>query len=323
MILITGANGLLGSFLIKELLRQNHEVVGLVRESSDLSLLDQNQKNLHLYNGDILDITGLQKLFREFPVKKVIHAAAVVSFQPRDYEMMHYINVEGTKNIVNVALENEVDKFLHISSVAALGRSSNGTVDERTSWNSSGYNSRYGISKKEAELEVWRAQVEGLKTVIINPSLILAPADGIRSSSRFFSYIKGENLFYPTGDLNYIDIRDVVEITINLLHSDIENNRFVLNAGSISYKDFFTKAAEYQGLRAPKYPVKKITGEMALLVDKIRSTIGNKKPMLSAESLLVSRSKVRFDNSKIKGKLNIQFRSLDESIKWVWEGFIS
>ncbi|MGK7391859.1 MAG: NAD-dependent epimerase/dehydratase family protein [Candidatus Cyclobacteriaceae bacterium M2_1C_046] len=323
MILITGANGLLGSYLTNELLSQNYEVVGLVREDSDLSLLDQTNQNLHLHKGDILDITSLQELFKVYPVKKVVHAAAVVSYQPKDYERMYQINVEGTKNIVNISLENEVKKFLHVSSVAALGRSSNGTIDENTSWSSSGYNSKYGVSKKEAELEVWRAQMEGLKTVIINPSLILAPGDGNRSSSRFFSFIKTESLFYPTGNLNYVDIRDVTEIAIKLLKSDIENNRFIVNAGTISFKDFFIKAADHQGLKAPKIPVKKITGRLALLMDKIRSKVGNKEPMLSAESLRVSRSKIRFDNSKIKGILNFQFRSLDESIKWVWQEFNS
>ena len=319
MILITGANGLLGSFIANQLLHQKKEVIAFVRENADLALLNHDHKNLHLFRGDILDIVKIQQVFDTYPIKKVVHAAAVVSFQPKEYDMMYRVNIEGTKNIVNIALDYNVDKFLHVSSVAALGRTSNGIIDEKTSWMASNYNSKYGISKREAEIEVWRGQVEGLKTVIVNPSLVLAAADGKRSSSKFFAFIRNGSLFYPTGVLNYIDLRDASDIIIKLLNSNIENERFILTAGSISYKEFFTRAAHLNGQKAPSFPVKKITGILALFGDKIRSTIRNQKPMLSAESLRISRSKARFDNSKVKKELNFSFRPLDDTIEWVWQ----
>lgn len=319
MILITGANGLLGSFLANTLAVQGNQVLAFVRENADLSLLDHKNENIQLFFGDVLDIESLRKAFNDLPISKVVHSAAIVSYQPGDYEKMHVVNIEGTKNIVNISLQYSLDKFVFISSVAALGRSSSGIVDEETAWNNTGYNSKYGISKREAELEVWRGQIEGLNTVILNPSLILAPADGKRSSSRLFSFLKLEKSFYPTGTLNYIDIRDAVDIIIEFLYNEINNDRYILNAGTVPYKDFFIQAANIKGLNPPKYPVKKITGILALFADKLRSKIGNKESMLSAESLRVSRSNVRFDNSKIKRKLNFKFRSLDESIEWVWQ----
>lgn len=323
MILVTGASGLLGSFITNELLEKGEKVIGLVRSSSDLSLLDSDHPSLTLYEGDIMDLVSLERLFTDFSITAVIHTAAIVSFQPDDYDKMYQVNVIGTRNMVDVSLKYEAERFLHISSVAALGRSSKGKVTEKTKWFSGSFNSKYGISKKEAEIEVWRGQVEGLSTLILNPSLILAPADGKRSSSKLFKFISKDQWFYPVGDLNYVDIRDVVEVVLKVLDMKLENDRYIVSAGAISYKDFFTKVATLGGYRVPKFPVKKIFAYVALFMDNTRSFISRQRPMLSTESLRVSRSKVVFDNSKIKDKLNFRFRSLDDSVKWVWKEFNS
>lgn len=321
MILITGANGLLGSFISNQLLDSGNPVVGLVRKGSDISLLNSSHPLLKLYYGDILDIPSLIKLFEKYPVKKVIHAAAVVSFNKKDRKKMEKVNVEGTRNIINVCLGHSIEKFLHVSTVAALGRTSSGIVNEHTEWKNNPYNTVYGITKQAAELEVWRGQVEGLRTVIVNPSVILAPANGQRSSSRFFSYLKKEPFFYPLGTLNYIDVRDVSDIIISLLNSSIENQRFILSAGNISYKDFFKKAAALNGLKAPSIPVKKLFGTLALIGETLRSKLKGTDPLLTSETLRTSRSKASFDNKKIKDLLDYQFRPLEESINWAWKNY--
>jgi dihydroflavonol-4-reductase len=321
MILITGVNGLLGSFLCNHLLEHNKKVVGLVREGADLSLLNKNHPELKLFTGNILDISSLISLFDTYAIEKVIHAAAIVSFSRNDRDKMERVNIEGTKNILNVCLTRQVKRFLFISSVAALGRTSTGKVDEETPWVNSSYNSFYGITKRAAELEVYRAQVEGLSTVIINPSLILAPADGNRSSSRFFSYLKKEPLFYPTGNLNYVDIRDVAEITEKILDADVQNERFIISAATISYKEFFQHAATLAGLKPPSIPVKKYMGMIAVAGESLLSKLLNRKPMLTSETLRTSKSMVSFDNKKILSFLDYQFFPLPDTIKWVWKQY--
>lgn len=323
MILVTGANGLLGSFLANHFLDEGKEVVGLVRKNSDLTLLQKNHSHLKLHVGDVLDIPSLALLFENYPIEYVIHAAAIVSFQKKDRDLMEKINVEGTANIINICLKYAVRKFVHISSVAAIGRSASGAVSEETPWRDSIYNTWYGKSKYAAEMEVWRAQVEGLPTVIVNPSVIIAPADGQRSSSRFFTYIKKEPLFYPVGNFNYIDIRDVANIVSQLLANDIQNQRYILNAGTTSYKDFFEKAALAQGLKPPAFPVKKLFGKLALIGETIRSKLLKRQPMLTSETLNTSRSKITFDNKKIVAFLNYKFLPLADSIDWVWEQYNS
>lgn len=320
MILITGANGLLGSFIANHLAESGMEVVGLVRATSDLSLLKRDNPNLFLEQGDIIDIPSLISLFEKHDIKKVVHAAAIVSFLRKDKYLMEKVNVEGTRNILNIAAKYKVQKFIHISSVAALGRAYRGQLDETAVWKNSAYNTTYGLTKHDAELEVWRAQVEGLSTVILNPSLILAPATG-RTSGRFFDYLLKQPKFYPTGKLNYVDVRDVASLVHLFLSNSIENERFIVNAGTISYKDFFDKAAQKKGLRAPSIPVKKVFGRMALIGETLRSKLLGKEPLLTSESLRSSRSKVSFDNTKIITQTDYNFKSLEETIDWVWSNF--
>ena len=105
-ILVTGANGLIGSAIVRELLANGHRVRGLRRADSDLQLLGSQEQAVEWVEGDVLDVFSLEKAFEG--VSHVIHTAAIVSFLPRDRDQMYAINVGGTANVVNVALNTDV-----------------------------------------------------------------------------------------------------------------------------------------------------------------------------------------------------------------------
>jgi nucleoside-diphosphate-sugar epimerase len=208
MIAITGGNGLLGSFIIRELINTNQPFVAFKRNNSDISLLRDVSEKITWRDADVLDPVSLNEALND--ITHVIHAAAIVSFNPRDAKKIYNVNVLGTRNITNACLNAGVRRFVHISSVAALGRQKDQTIiDEQNKWIDNPLNSTYAESKYYAELEVFRAQEEGLSTVIINPSVILAPTDWTRSSAQLFKYVYDEKSFYIDGSLNYVDVRDV------------------------------------------------------------------------------------------------------------------
>ena len=129
MILLTGANGLVGSFIGRKLLENNIPFKALVREGSDLSTLNDVKQRIEFIQGDVLDIPNLSEALNK--VETVIHCAAVVSFNPRDKKMLQKINIEGTRNLLNLSLEKKIEHFIHISSVGALGKSrTNETINE-------------------------------------------------------------------------------------------------------------------------------------------------------------------------------------------------
>src|SRR5688572_28365428 len=216
MIAVTGANGLLGSFIVRKLLQEQKPFIALRREGSDIGLLKDKEGQIQWRITDVLDPVALSEALNG--CTEVIHTAAVVSFNPRKANEVNEINVHGTRNVVDACLEQKIKKLVHISSVAALGRQKDQTViHEENKWLDNPLNSVYAESKYRAELEVFRGQEEGLNTVILNPSVILAPADWDKSCAKLFKYVWNERPFYINATLNYVDVRDVAACAYQML----------------------------------------------------------------------------------------------------------
>ena len=208
-------------------------------------------------------------------------------------------------------------KFVHISSVAALGRKDGiDEITEETKWESSNNNTNYAESKYFGELEVWRAQEEGLNTVILNPSTVLGPGDWNNSSMQIFKYINEGRQFYPIGEMNYVDVRDVAEITAKMVFNDLSSQRFILNAGKDYYKNIFTIISKYLNKPTPKYRVSYTLLNFAYILDSIRSFLTRQKSIITRESLSLSKMSFFFSNQKVSDTLGYKFRGLEESIEW-------
>ena len=141
MIFITGGTGLVGSHILLYLSQNKVKYRSLKRSTSSLEICkdvfkyynsEHLFKEINWVTGDVNDIPSLENAMSG--CKKVIHAAAIVSFHNEDIDMMNKINVEGTKNIVNVSLGLDIEKICHISSIAALGSNINDEIIEESSF---------------------------------------------------------------------------------------------------------------------------------------------------------------------------------------------
>jgi len=324
-ILVTGANGLIGSAIVRRLLASGHKVKALKRTNSDLRLLQDIQSQIEWVEGDVLDLLSLERACEG--VTYIIHTAAVVSFLPKDRNQMFEINVGGTANVVNIALNAKVQKLAFVSSVAALGRPDPLMIDphiptiinENQKWEESPLNSHYGKSKYLAELEVWRGVAEGLSAVIVNPGMVLGEGDWHRSSTQLFKYVYDEKKYYTEGFVNYVDVQDVADIMVKLLFSTIENERFVLSAGHTTYKDLFTKMAKGLGKNPPSKLISPFLTEIIWRMEAVRSWLTGSKPLITKETAKTSRTKIIYDGQKIKEALHIQYKPLDKTIGRVCE----
>ncbi|MBX2967662.1 MAG: NAD-dependent epimerase/dehydratase family protein [Cyclobacteriaceae bacterium] len=316
MIAITGANGLLGSFVVRKLHEANVPVIAIKRAGSNTSQLADLP--LTWRTADILDPLSLQEAFQG--VTGVIHCAAVVSFSPRDKEKLMTVNVAGTKNVVDACLVSGVTRVLHVSSVAALGRQKNEMlVNESSAWVDSPYNSAYGLSKYKAELEVFRGQEEGLKTVIINPSVILSQGNWNRSSAQLFKYAWRQRPFYSDGSFNYVDVRDVAQHIQQLYFSELQGERFISNAGAISIKDFFQKVATLFNKRAPYIKVSKPVLKALAMAELWRSYLTGSTPLITRETARTAGTHFSYTSDKIKRTIQAEFQTIDETLAWCAE----
>ena len=322
--LVTGATGLIGSHVVRYLLALGRPVAALYRPENGYGLLTDVADQLPWHEGDLLDIPSLETAIT--PGCDVVHCAAIVSFVPKDRARMEQINVEGTANIVNVCLAAGVRKLAYLSSVAALGRPDTKQIitgptvlTEDHKWQDSPLNSAYAKTKYRAELEVWRGSAEGLPVVMVNPSVVLGEGDWTRSSTQLVRYVYQENRFYTDGDLNYVDVLDVAEAIVKLLHSDVTDQRFILNAGTLPYRDFLVQLANALGKRPPSVRVPPGLAQVVARLESVRSWLLGTSPLITPETARGSSHHYRYPGDRIAQVIDFQYRPLAETLRRIAE----
>ena len=331
MILITGATGMLGSHLAYHLLKTKKKIRAIKRNSSNLenvrktfAFYSDNSEDIfnqiEWLNADLLDYDSLLVAMEN--VTEIYHCAAIVSFNSDRKDEIIENNVQGTANIVNAALKQNIQKFCHVSSIAALGEEAKGLINEKSQRNPTKKYSAYSESKFLSELEVWRAAEEGLNVVIINPSIILGafPDWTQGSASLFFNVSKGLK-FYTKGKTGYIDVNDVVEIMLELMNKNIFKERFILSAENLSYQEIFNLIAKSLNVAEPNHYANNFVLNIASRLDKIRSFFTRKEPTIT-RAIVKSANKIEeYSNSKIKELLNYNFTKIEISVKKIAKKF--
>jgi dihydroflavonol-4-reductase len=312
MILVTGGAGLLGKELIAQLLLQGKQVRAIFNNTK---LTDFRNENLEQMQCNILDVVGLEEAMKD--IEQVYHCAAVVSFNPKRREEMFKINIEGTANVVNAALEAGVKKMIYVSSVAALGRiRENEPINETMNWTEETSNSAYGQSKYLAEMQVWRGIGEGLDAVMVNPVIILGAGNWNSGSSQIFKTAYDEFPWYTNGSTGFVDVRDVVKAMIELMNSDISAERFILSAENRTYEEVFNLMAKSFGKKPPYKKVTPLLAKVVWRLEAVKSRFTGKDPLLTRETSATAMAKVTFDNSKLKKFLpGFTYRKIEDSIR--------
>lgn len=313
-ILITGGTGVLGAYIVRQLLDKGYSNIEIFTRSGSTSLPDfAENPNVHFTKGDITELYPLIDSIEQ--AEYVIHAAAIVSFDPAKFKKMHEVNVGGTANVMNTAAKSNVKKVIHVSSIAALGRSENeDKINEDTKWGNSKYNSYYGITKYLAEQEVWRSFHEGQAMAIVNPSLILGAGNWTQSSLQIFQKTYDGLPFYPGGGTGLVDAKDVARFIIQLMESEIKGERFVLSAGNLSYKSIFNKLATSMQRKPPKRQASNWMLSVVWRLEWIRSFISGNSPVITKESVKSTAHHSNYDNSKSLAFEDFEYRNLDETI---------
>lgn len=296
-ILVTGATGFIGSYLVRLLLQKGYKVRGLKRTSSTFELLPDIQDQLEWVDADITDIIALEEAFEG--ITHVCHCAASISFHPKAVQEMQKTNVEGTANIVNLCLHKKVEKLIHISSIAALGRSKDRLeLDEKCQWVESKENSNYARTKHLAEQEVWRGMAEGLATVIVSPSVVVGSRSWDEGMAGFFKKIDEGLMICPTGQSGFVDVRDVAIFMEIMLRPDISGERYILNAVNLSHRDFFGLIASALKVPPPRIMVGAFLVGVAWRLEWFKEKLFGSTPLLTKESANASVTQFRYHNEK-------------------------
>jgi nucleoside-diphosphate-sugar epimerase len=311
------------------LLEAGENVRALKRSNSNLKLVlkifsyysDQAEElfqKIEWVEGDILDYHSMEEVLSG--TTDVYHCAAMVSFHPNDRDSMLNNNVKGTANLIDAAIYNKVKRFCHVSSIAALGKTRDGTqIDEETYWIPSKQKSAYSLSKFFSEMEVWRGIEEGLDAVIVNPSIILGPGNWDIGSPKLFHTIWKGLKYYTKGETGFVDVRDVARVMTRLMQpatfDQFKNQRFILNAGNLSYQDFFNKIADALQRPRPKAFASDLILQIAWRAARLASFFSGKRPAITREAVSGSNNVDHYNGTKVQRSIDFEYRPLDTTIQ--------
>lgn len=332
MILVTGGTGLLGSHLVIDLFKNGESIRVLSRNSSwpdsFIHLLEfynidvkAFNKNVELIQGDICDIVSLEDAL--IGCDFIYHCAGLVSFEQSDYRLLMEINVEGTSNVVNACLNSkELKKLCYVSSTAALSKShKEALIKEDGNWTRDNSSSNYAKSKFLAEREVWRGQEEGLCTVIVNPCVILGPGNWNISSGAIFKNGSKGIKYHTKGSNAFVDVRDVSNIMIQLMESDISEDRFLVTGENAPYQEMIREVNAAFGLSIQTKLASRFMTAVARRLEAFRCFFTRSKPRLTKETVQSANQTMAFSNEKIKTLLKYEFISIKESVQFTAEYF--
>ncbi|MBU0489851.1 MAG: SDR family oxidoreductase [Bacteroidetes bacterium] len=323
-IFLTGATGFIGSRVLCDLLQSGHQIRALVRSGAkrgniseafqlagvaEEGLIDQ----VEWFDGDLSCIHALEDALTDMEV--VIHCAGAVSFNRKDKHKLWETNVEGTKNLVDAAVSTTIKHFIHVSSIASLGRAEKGAdISEDTHWESAKRNSFYSITKYHGEMEVWRGMEEGLPAVIVNPGVVLGCGDWNAGSNSLFKYCRNGNRFFTSGINGFVDVRDVSSAILILMEQQVCSERFILVSESMSYKDLFTMICCEFGEREPKTYIAEWVVAAGVPVSAVFSRITGKMRLITNETIRTAYGVFNYSNLKISEKTGFKFRPLKDTI---------
>jgi dihydroflavonol-4-reductase len=298
-ILVTGATGFVGSYVVRDLVQKGYAVKAIRRRNIlpfyiDAMIVDKVQ----WIQGDIMDNGLLDEAMQE--THTVIHSAANVSFSNKDHDKMLAINIDGTSNVVNAAIENNIKRFVHVSSVAALGRNKNIVVNEKQVWEDNAKNTNYALSKYHGEMEVWRGIAEGLNGVIVNPSTILGYGDWNASSNVLFKNAYNGFPWYTNGINGFVDVED-----------------------NWSYREILDALADGFRKKRPHLLATPFLAGIAWRMERIKTIFTGSKTLLTKESAKVAQGHTEYDNSKILGALpDFRFEPVKDTISRACEKYL-
>ncbi len=283
MIFVTGGTGLVGTHLLFSLTRSGRTVRALKRPGSDLSKVSQTfgyytseaaplLRRIEWVEGDILDPVSLRRAMEG--ISLVYHTAAAVSFNERNQDAIIQANAEGTRNMVNACLDEQVKRLCHVSSIAVFETSESGIpVREDAPRSGQQSHSVYARSKQMAEEYVLSAVSRGLSAVVVNPAIILGPGQWGRGSSRFFTTVDGGLPVCTPGGNSFVDVRDVVQAMLLLTEGDSDNQQnhkktgnlcqYILSGHTCSFQELLCSIAHNLGRSGPRVVLPLWTGDAA------------------------------------------------------------
>jgi len=312
VILITGGTGHIGNVLVRELLALGEKARVLVLPGEDLEPLQG--LDVEIVQGDVLQPATLERALEN--VEMVYHLAGIISIMPRKDDLVHQVNVEGTRNLLQAA-RGKVRRLVYTSSIHALGRPPHGVIiDESLPFDPENTAGEYDRSKAQASLMVLKAAREGMDAVIVCPTGVIGPYDFRESEvGRLISgAADGKPQYWLHGGYDFVDVRDVARGMILACRKGRSGETYILGCERISIKRIYETIVEITGIRAVRLHIPTWLARLASRVAVAYYRVSRTRPIFTPYSLETVLSNSTISWAKASRELGYSPRSLRESI---------
>jgi dihydroflavonol-4-reductase len=313
--LVTGGTGFVGSSVVRRLLQEGVQVQALVRAGSNRHVLDGLP--VEYVTGDLRDLPGLKRAIKG--CQQVYHVAALYTYWHRDRQEIYEINVEGTRNVMQGALDLAIERVVYTSSVATLGLLEDGTpANEWTPSSLSDMVGEYKRSKFMAEKVVRQFASRGLPVVIVNPSTPLGPRDikPTPTGQMVLDFINGKMPAYVDTGLNFVDVEDVALGHWLAAQKGQIGERYILGRRNMTLAEFFQLLSEISGQPAPRVRIPHSAAMFYAYIDTFLARINPRRiPRATLDTVRLSHKHMYFDSSRAIKELGFPQTDIGESAR--------
>lgn len=319
-ILITGADGLLGSNLIRSLLERKYDVTALIQNGKNPKTI--SNLPIKMIDGNILEYETLRSGMEGMDV--VIHCAAMTSVWPARCEITNTVNIKGTENVIEACLENNIKRLIYVGTASSFGFGSKKNPGNETNRYKSGkYGLDYIDSKKIAQEKVLHAvKTRKLPAIIVNPTFMIGPFDSGPSSGAMILALYNKKVpGYTNGGKNFINVKDVAIGIANAITLGEIGECYILGNENLSFNQMFQKIGKCIGVKAPLFslpsPIVKAYGRL----NSITASAFQYKPSVTYEMSLLSCDEHYYSGQKAVDELKLPQTSVEFGILECFDWF--
>ena len=318
-VFITGATGFIGTQVVKRLAQTEHKMICLVRKTSNG---DEIQKlGATLIMGDVTDKDSMLKAMEGSDC--VINLANVYSFWEPNKQIYTDVNIKGTRNVMECALETGISKVVHISSVVTFGKPADVPFTEASTVGPVHF-SKYAQTKYEGDQIAWEFyEKKGLPLVMVFPGTVTGPDDP-KSSGQYIKKLINRQMpatVFLDAVLTFVHVKDVAEVIVKATEKeDNIGEKYLACKHQLSFREFNELISEISGVPLPKLT---LPNWMAMMNSPLLTGLAAvvKKPPIwdmSMDQMRTLKEGVRADGSKVERELGISYtpirKTLEETI---------
>lgn len=317
-ILVTGADGLLGSNLVRELLLRGHEIRAFVQPGRQQVTLDG--LTIEKFAGNLLNVEEVTKSAEG--CEAIIHCAASTAVWPVRSEIINKVNIDGTKNIIQAVYKNNIQRLIYVGTANSFGFGSK----ERPGIEGNPYKSAtYGLDYMDSKYKAMQVVLEEVKknslpAVIVNPTFMFGPYDSTPSSgAMIIALYKGKVPGYTKGGRNYLCAKDAAVAIANALIKGRVGECYILGNENLSYKEVFTKIADTVGVKPPSLAIPSAFAKIYGHIGSLMGNITGKAPAVSYPLSRIASDEHYYSPEKARKELGLPQTPVETGIKESFE----